>query len=168
MWYVMQVQPRHEYEIARWCSEFVAKPEEEIFVIQGTRFFQHSGVWERRLSIAFHGYVFADTEEIADFKQRLKKIPAMTKLLGTGSEVVPVNEEEKELLLRLGGEDHVIELSKGYRKNDRLVVTEGPMMGLEGLVKWTDRHKRIACLEIMIMGQPTEVRLGVEILRQVT
>ena len=154
-------------EIAEWCRNLILLPSEDVFVMQGARFFQNKGVWERRLSVAFHGYVFADTEDIEDFHERLIKIPAMTRVLGTEDVMIPVSEEERELLLRIGGEAHVIELSKGYKKNDRLVVTEGPMMGLEGLVKWTDRHKRMACLEIMIMGQPTEVKLGVEILEPV-
>lgn len=166
MWYVIQVQSRHEYEIAELCKRKILRPSEDIFVMQGKRFFRNGKIWEQRLEVAFKGYIFVDTENIDDFRVRLRKIPAMTKVLGVEDAMVPVSEEERAFLLRIGGEEHILDLSEGYKEGDKLVVTRGSLLGLEGLVKWTDRHRRTACIEVMLMGEPREILLGVEILKK--
>ena len=52
--------------------------------------------------------------------------------------------------------------------NDKLVVTDGPMKGMEGRVKWVDRHQRIAGIEVMLLGRKVMVKMGVGILKKVS
>lgn len=166
MWYIVPVSMKNEQEIARKCKDAVAEPGEDVFVMQRARFFQNQHIWERRVVKLFPGDVVIETDDIEAFRKRLMRVPSLGRLLKVEKTLQPVNPAEQELLERLGGTEHIIELSKGYRSNNKLVVTEGPMMGLEDLVKWSDRHKRMARLEIMLLGQPTEITLGVEIVEQ--
>ena len=168
MWYVVQVRSRHETEIAERCRKKVLLPTEEIYVMYGERmFFRAESGWEKKLEVVFKGYLFVQTDDIEAFRKRLRTLRTMTKVLGVGDEMTPIREEEAALLDRLGGDDHIVTCSVGYKEGDRLVVTKGPMYGLEGLVKWTDRHRRMAGIEVDLLGRKIIVKLGVEILNKI-
>lgn len=52
--------------------------------------------------ILFPGYVFMVSGRLDDLYQELRKVIGLTKLLGTGKEIVPLSEEETALLKRIG------------------------------------------------------------------
>lgn len=166
MWYVIQVQARREREISERCRAEIMQLDEDVFIMQHERMFRTDRGREKKLFPLFGGYVFADTEDIDDFRVRLRSIHAMTKVLGTGGEVMPIYPEEEEFLRRIGGADHIVRFSEGYQVGDRLVVTDGPMKGWEGAVKRIDRHKRYAVLGVSLMGQAIDIELGIEVLRK--
>ncbi len=164
MWYVIQVQTRHELDMMKRCREEAAVDGEDIFAIQAERLFRTRGMLELRTQVAFPGYLFAETPDIISLRMRLRSIPELTKILSIGETMTPIHPDEEALLRKLGGEDHIIRRSEGYKEGDRLVVTNGPMKGTEGRVRWTDRHKHMAGLEVDLLGQKIIVKLGVDIL----
>lgn len=169
MWYVIQVWTGKEQEIIAECNEKVLESGEDMFVMLGERMMKdRAGIWEKRKTAVFPGYVFVETKDIEGLKIRLRNVKKMTRILTTGSELTPVYPEEEELLRRLGGDEHLIELSEGYREGDRLVVTDGPLVGLEGYVKWSKSHRRIACIELELCGQKISVKLGFEFLEKIS
>ena len=167
MWYVIQTRARHELEVVQKCREDVILPGESVFVMMAERMFKQHGEWKLIEDVAFKNYIFAETEDTDDFRIRLKKVREAARFVKVGDDIVPIGEEEEELLKRLGGEEHVIRSSKGIVEGDRLVVTDGPLMGQEGFVIGIDRHRRIAKLEIDLMGQTVTARLGCEVLKKV-
>lgn len=169
MWYVIQVQARHEIAIVEKCRERgVLLPGEEMFTMLCERMVKEGGEWKKRTEVAFQKYVMVDTADADGLRIRLRRVGEMTKMLGVDDTVAPIYPEEQELLQRLGGEEHVIRYSEGYMAGEKLVVTEGPMKGMEGLVKWTDRHQRIAGIEVFLMGQKIVVKMGMGILKKVS
>ena len=64
----------------------------------------------------------------------------------------------------LGGKEQIVGMSEGFIKNDKVVITSGPLVGREGLIRKIDRHKRKAFIEIEMFGRPQKVEMGVEIL----
>lgn len=169
LWYVIQVQARHETAVVEKChARGVLLPGEDIFTILSERMVKERGEWKKRTEAAFQKYIFAETGDTDGLRIRLRKVEEMTKMLGVDDSIVPIQPEEQELLERLGGEGHVIRYSEGYMVNEKLVVTDGPMKGLEGLVKWTDRHQRIAGIEMDLLGQKVTVRMGIGILKRIS
>lgn len=166
MWYVIQVQTRHEDEILAECLEKVVLPGESMFLMRGERFFHKDQDWEIRLYNLFPGYLFAETEEIDSFRIRLREVKKMTKVLRFGDEVQPIYPEEEAFLREFGGVDHIVRLSEAYKLGDRLVVTEGPLIGQEGRVLWIDRHHRMAGIEVELLGRKINVKLGLGILKK--
>lgn len=73
------------------------------------------------------------------------------------------NHEEEELLLRLGGPDHHLAMSKGIIKEGIIYVTEGPLIGWEGMIRKIDRHKRIAMLGTGLINDGWKIKAGLEI-----
>lgn len=169
MWYVIQVQARHETAVVEKCHERdVLLPGENIFTIFSERMVKERGEWKRKIEPAFQKYIFAETEDTDGFRIRLRKVHELTKMLGADGSIIPVYPEEQEMLQKLGGEEHVIRYSEGYMLGDRLVVTEGPMKGMEGFVKWVDRHQRIAGIEVFLLGRQLIVKMGIGVLKRVS
>ena len=63
-------------------------------------------------------------------------------------------------------EAYIAEMSKGYIIGDIVTVISGPMKEMKGQIKFIDRHKRLAVIEIEMFGRKTEVRLGLEIVKK--
>ena len=96
----------------------------------------------------------------------LKKVIGLTKLIGIGDQIVPLVQEEVELLMRIGTDKQLVEMSSGIIENDRVQILSGPLMGMEGNISRIDRHKRIAYLEIEMFGRTVEMKVGLEIIRK--
>ena len=83
--------------------------------------------------------------------------------IGTGDEIVPLSQEEIDLLLRMGSDSQLVEMSSGIIENDRVQVLSGPLKGMEGSIRKIDRHKRMAYLEVEMFGRTVEMKVGLEI-----
>ena len=168
MWYVIQVQARHEEAVVQKCRDRVLLPGEQAFVIMAERMFRKKEGWEKQLHPAFQKYVFAEMEDVEDFRIRLRKIKELAKLLEIGGDITPIRPEEQELLLELGGDDHIIRISEGYMEGEKLVVTDGPLKGLEGTVKRVNPRQHMVEIVTSLLGEESVVRLGVELVQRVS
>lgn len=166
MWYVIQVFTGREMEIARQCRERVAEKYETVFVPLAERQTKIRGQRTLIRTRLFPGYVFIETERIEDFYTRLKRIPAMTKILMTGEFMTPLHRDEEAYLRQLGGEDHVVRYSEGYLEGEKLTVTSGALVGYEGRIKKILRHKRLVVLEVSLLGRIVEVTLGLGVVEK--
>ena len=90
----------------------------------------------------------------------------MTKLLKTGEEITPLSPQEIALLQKLGKEDQEIEMSTGMIEGDRVQILTGPLLGMEGMIKKIDRHKRMAYLDVEMFGRTLAMRVGLEIIKK--
>lgn len=168
MWYVIQVQALRELAVAEKCRRDVLIPGEDVFVMMVERLLRKGRKWERGEEPAFQKYVFAELIEglVDDFRIRLRQVDELAKVLKVGEEVAPILPEEEAFLKRLGGPEHVIRASEGYMLGEKLIITEGPMKGMEGLVKWSNRRQRVVGVAVSLMGQETIVRMGVEFVKR--
>lgn len=89
-----------------------------------------------------------------------------SQLIGTGDEIVPLVQEEIDLLMKIGTDKQLVEMSSGIIENDRVQILAGPLMGMEGNIRRIDRHKRTAYLEIEMFGRTVEMKVGLEIIRK--
>ena len=116
--------------------------------------------------ILFPGYVFLIAENPEKLVNGLRKVIGLTKLIGTGDEIVPLVQEEIDLLMKIGTDKQLVEISFGIIENDRVQILAGPLMGMEGNIRRIDRHKRTAYLEIEMFGRTVEMKVGLEIIRK--
>lgn len=112
-WYVIQVYTGREEEILRQCRQRVAKAGEEVFVPMAERMTKVNGKWTLVETRLFSGYVFIVTDDPWDLYMRLKQIKAMTKLLKTGEEIIPLYREEEAYLKELLDGEYVARYSGG-------------------------------------------------------
>lgn len=167
MWYVLQVRTGTEESIRLQCRSKISEAVLERCFIPYYEEKKHiRGEWTLQRKVLFPGYVFVITDELNELYLSLKSVIGLTKLIGTGQEIVPLTEEEQEFLLSFGGEDQIVEMSEGIIEDSKIIVTKGPLIGKEGYIKKIDRHKRKAWLEIEMFGREQTVEVGLEIVEK--
>ena len=156
MWYVMQVRTGTEENIRCQCQRLISSNVlERCFIPYYQQKKRFQGEWHIQERILFPGYVFL-----------IRKVIGLTKLIGTGDEIVPLVQEEIDLLMKIGKDKQLVEMSSGIIENDRVQILAGPLMGMEGNIRRIDRHKRTAYLEIEMFGRTVEMKVGLEIIRK--
>ena len=164
MWYVIQVRTGTETNICRQCEVKIPKPVlERCFIPYYEEQKKKQGKWTTLKKVLFPGYVFLVTDQVEELFLKLKEVEGLTKLLGTGEEIIPITEKETEFIQRFGGDNQVVEMSQGIIEGSQVIIQSGPLMGKEGLIRKIDRHKRKAYLEVEMFGALQRVEVGLEI-----
>lgn len=168
MWYVIQVYSGKE----EYCKGLIEK-----YVCSGTfedckipvyiKLRKREGIWNQETRILFPGYIFVKTENIMELHNQLKSVPHMTRLLGTGKDIIPISKEEEIFLTKLGKDKMIIDISRGIIVNGKVTVLSGPLQGMEEYIKKVNRHKRLAWIDISMLGRRIPVSLELEILQVV-
>ena len=164
MWYVIQTISGKE-EIVKTMIE--AMPDrrcfDECIVVYYECQRKYQGRWHTEKRKMFPGYIFIVSDKPAELKSALRAVPELTKLLGYGETIVPISKEEEAFIRRLTGGDETVEMSFGVKEGDLVTITEGPLKGLESLIRKIDRHKRRAYLEMDMLGEVRTVEVGLEV-----
>lgn len=164
MWYVVQVRTGTEESIRQQCEKQIDENVlEGCFVPYYEEQRRMRGKWTTLRKVLFPGYVFVITNEIEELYKNLKTIIGLTKLLGTGQEIVPLTTDEERFLRKFGGEEHVVAISEGVIEHSRVRVMSGPLLGMEGYIRKIDRHKRKAWLEMELFGRKQMIQAGLEV-----
>lgn len=67
--------------------------------------------------------------------------------------ITPIRDEEEEFLEKLGGSDHIVRYSEGFKDGDRIIVESGPLRNFSGEIIKTDRHNRQATIALSLFGR---------------
>lgn len=168
MWYVMQVRTGTEENIRCQCQRLISSDTlERCFIPYYQQKKRFQGEWHIQERILFPGYVFFITQNLEKLVESLKKVIGMTKLIGTGDEIVPLSEAEISLITKLGGKssssESIVKISQGIIEGDQVHILSGPLKGLEGAIRKIDRHKRIAYLSVDMFNRTVDMKVGLEI-----
>ncbi len=164
MWYVIWVTTGQEdsciRKIEKNCAEStyqrVISPKKKISK-------KVNGEWVTFTECFIKGYIFVETDDIDAFAYELEKIEGFSVILKSYRIYMPLQENECFLLQSLVADKDTIEESKGILEGKRVEILEGPLKGLEGMIKHINRHKRLAVLEVEMFGKKTNVRLALEV-----
>ncbi len=165
MWYVIQVMAGREAMIMDNCKNLI-REKEDIFIPKIDMERRVRGIDELVTKPMFPGYIFFDTKEVEDLFYRLKRVNGLTKILRTGTEFTPITEDEAEIIQRLGGKEHRVVISTGYKEGDRAVITEGPLKDFSGDILRIDRRKRTAVIAVSLLGEIREIKVGLKVLNK--
>lgn len=167
MWYVIQVRVGTEEQIVAQCRNIIGRDVlKGCFIPYCESMKKYGGEWHTERKILFPGYVFMISDALEALYLSLKSVVGLTKLIGTGDEIVPLSVDEVEFLERFGEKEQVVRMSIGFIEGDRIVVVSGPLVGNEGCIKRIDRHKRKAYLEIEMFGRMVETQVGLEVVEK--
>lgn len=167
MWYAIQVTTGEEGQTAVFCRRRIeTEILEDIFYpeIEVTK--RYEGKWHKHTKPMFPGYIFVVTESVTQLYEELKKIPKLSKILGTDRTPVALSDDEVRLIQKITNKDHVAEISVGFIEGDKLIIESGPLQGMEGMVRKIDRHKRMAQITVEMFGRTVDMTLGLEVLKK--
>ena len=86
-------------------------------------------------------------------------------LFRSGKEIVPITAQEEKFLVKIGGDDLVVGMSKGIIEQKQIKIMSGPLRNMEGSIRRIDRHKRLAWVSVKMFGREMEIPLGLEVLQ---
>ncbi len=103
---------------------------------------------------------------------KIKKIPNFYRLVNrggyysknTGETFTKIDEEEIIPLLKLLSKDDIIDFSKVYIENSKVLVKSGPLKGMEGIIRKIDKRKNRAKILLNFMGREKTIDVGIEVL----
>lgn len=168
MWYVVQTVGGQEKHVLELMTKLV-DPDlvQESFIAQYEIKKRIKGEWQKRTEVLLPGYIFVVTDHPGKLKEALRSVPKFTRLLGNDDMFIPLDDQETAFINAFTEPGHrVVEFSSGVEEGDEIVILNGSLMNQTGLIKKVDRHKRLAYLEVQILGRTKTVKVGLEIVRK--
>lgn len=167
MWYAIQVTTGEEKQTTVFCRRRIETDIlEDIFYPETEVMKRYEGKWHKYTQPMFPGYIFVVTDLVDQLYEELKKIPKLSKILGTDKTPVALSDEEVRLIQKITNKGHVAEMSVGFIEGDKLIIESGPLQGMEGMVRKIDRHKRTAQVTVEMFGRKVDMKLGLEVLKK--
>ena len=170
--YVFFTRTGKEDKAANEIKETFKKEEITPFNLWTELFFKKHGEVYKEIKPMFPGYLFTtshmdDEEFIQNTREIVRGSKNIIKLLQYGnSGLAAIKREERDLLENLLQGDNYIKSSCGYIRGDKIIITDGPFVGRESVIKSIDRHKMQATLELDILGEIRKVIIGLEIIKK--
>ena len=166
VWYVIQVINGREDIMRERIERLVpAGAMQEFFYPQFQTEIKVHGEWVYTTKPLFPGYLICDTADPRTVQQHLLRMDDFARVLSQDGRFVPLAEEEVQLI---GGFTHVgdrvVPMSEALKDGDKVVVTAGPLLGHEGLIKDVNRRKNTAFLEVDLCGRRVTTRVGLAVL----
>lgn len=162
----------HIAEVEDAFHHFILKKDEKVYYPQVEIQKRIRGEMRTLLKPMFYNYFFIETNDPYDLYARVTEHIGLTifiycRMLRTDTYLNALSAGEEKMVRALCGSDHILKMSSGYKSGDKLIITEGPLKNLSGLIVKTDRHKRTAVLRIPFMGAERYVKVGLEIVKKV-
>lgn len=163
--FVVQAIGGQEDRAAALIAKLAQGAVEDCFVPKREVMHRKSGQWHHTLEKLFPGYVFVQTSAPGQVREALGRVPAFTRMLTlAGDTCLPLTVDEVAWINAVTDVDtHVMEISEGVIEGDRVIVTRGPLKGLEAQIARIDRHKRLAWMDMNMFGRHKTIRVGLEI-----
>lgn len=166
-WYVLYVNGGKEARLVA----FLRGQGMEAFTPMMERIHKKQGDYRKIIVPMFPNYIFVISQlDQIEFNERLWKLKQMKsgiiKQLSYDNEgTSALLPQERELLESLMDDHYLVKHSIGMMEGDQIIVTEGPLMGMETRIKRIDRHKRLAYLECELLGK--EVKISLEVIKKI-
>ena len=160
MWYVVWTSTGSERKSQETLKDLVNR----VFIPRKIVNIKVKGEWTSVEKPLFPGYLFVDTENVEELVVNLRQKEDFNQVLSTDKKYFPLYEKDAVLAEKMYNENGVFDISEGYINGDKVIVTSGPLCGLEGYIKKINRHKRLAYLEFDMFEQKMNIALGLEIL----
>ncbi|MFP4153680.1 MAG: antiterminator LoaP [Alkalispirochaeta sp.] len=118
------------------------------------------------LTPLFPGYVFLETETMTDLLFRaIRRTTGFIRFLKSNDDIRPLSDEDMGLIRHFLSFGEIVTESKvTFDENNRIVVKEGPLLGLEGKIVKVDRRKGRAKVKLDMYENAFLIDLAFEML----
>ena len=126
------------------------------------------GIMQQSTASVFPGYIFveAEKEDIIAHQWAFRRTKDFYRFLKSNQDICPLGGRDLELvmhfIIRAGP---IAGISRVYfNENARIVVTEGPLMGLEGKIIKVDKRKKRAKVKLSLYDDSFAIDLAFEVM----
>lgn len=164
-WYVLFVMTGEEDKVKERLEYKLKNINLKVIVPKRRLREKKNGIWEYRVRTLFPGYVLINGYLNTKDYYRLKGVPGLIGILKDNNGPLEVQEEEIRIIGNLICNSEIIGCSQILFEDDRVVVVDGPLVGMEGLIKTIDKRKGRAKVIINFIGKPKLVDLSVSMIQ---
>ena len=125
-----------------------------------------NGVWHEKIKPLFPGYILIKGYISTDDYYILKTIPGIVRILKDNADFYRIHPEEMEIIGRLMIDGELIGISNVYQQGDSIVITDGPLLGMEGLIQSIDYRKGRVKVCLGFLGDKRVIDLGIKLINK--
>lgn len=168
-YFAIQVKTTEEDDFIRHATAKPAPPTGRFFAPKRLMEQRRGGKNFKRLLPVFPGYVFYETEELSpDDRWSIRRTEGFFRFLKTSLNPTPLSDSDKSVLLHFISFGKFADISKvTFDENDRIVVLEGPLKGLEGKIVRVDRRRGRAKIALDMCASAFLIDLGFAVVEKV-
>ena len=163
-WYALFVETGRETLVQKWIQYFFNQSICYSLVPKRRLIEKKKGQKHTVIRILFPGYVFIKTDMCIEYYYKLSQIPRLIKILNNGTYYSQIDEIEMASILKLVGDNNIIDYSRLFIENSKVCVKDGPLLGMEGILRKVDKHNNRAKIELFLMGAPRLIDVGIEMI----
>ncbi len=133
-------------------------------------FIRRRGKRRKTLTPIFPGYLFLETRVFTpDLYRLLRHTDSFVRFLPENLDISPLDEEGTRLIRHFVSHGEIVRESRVFfDKNNRIVVKEGPLKGLEGSIIKVDRRKGRAKVRLDLYQESFQIDLAFETMEPAT
>lgn len=126
-----------------------------------------NGIWSHKIRTLFPGYIFLNGFMSFDEYHLLNNIPGLIKVLKNDCEPYIIDKREMQVIKTLINDDEVIEPSSAILYRNRIVIKDGPLVGLEGKIASVNKRKGRVKVRFSFNGTEKLVELSISVIETV-
>ncbi|MDR1971119.1 MAG: antiterminator LoaP [Treponema sp.] len=166
-YYALQVKTRAEEKYIKLLRALHPEISFPIYFPKRRIDIRRKGQVTQSTSPVFPGYIFvevADGEDIRHYHWAFRRTDGFFRFLRSNQNITPMADRDLEVALHfIKNAGPVAGKSRVYfNENSRIVVVEGPLMGLEGKIVKVDKRKGRAKIKLDLYNDSFTIDLGFE------
>ncbi len=172
IYYAVQVKGRFENKYIEMFKKLYPGLPFELFAPQRAINIRSQGVIKQSISAVFPGYVFVEADEetgITGHKLAFRRTSGFYRFLKSNQNISPLTGRDLELALHfikkvgpVAGSSRVY-----FNEESRIMVIDGPLLGLEGKIVKVDKRKGRAKIKLDLYGDSFSIDLPFEIIGRI-
>jgi Transcription antiterminator len=169
LYYTAQVCTGHEQKFIDQIQPVLPRESavQQIIFLQKVLHIQRHGIMQDELTPLFPGYVFLETDRELDAATctEMRQSQYFFRFLKSNRNITPLCDSDLKLLRHFMSFGERAEPSRAYfNAEQRIVVTEGPLKGLEGNIVKVDKRKSRAKIKVNFEDSPIIMDLAFDLI----
>ena len=168
-YYAIQVKSRGECQFIKRFKSLYPEIVLPMHFLQRTLNIRKGGNTKPLTSAIFPGYIFIEAESddvILTCQWEFRRTDGFYRFLRSNQQITPLTDRDLEVVLHfINNAGPIAGRSKVYfNENSRIVVVEGPLLGLEGRIVKVDKRKERAKIILDLYNDSFSIDLGFEVI----
>ena len=161
-WHALFVETGREDRVKEWLQIELRGSDIRILVPKRKLQERKNGVWTEKIRILFPGYVLLyGSIGVAEYC-KIRGTPGLIRVLQDSSGLLEIHETEIRIINMLIQDGDTIGTSSILQEGGKILVVDGPLRGLDGLIAYIDKRKGRAKVRFNFIGEPRLVDLSIE------
>ena len=167
-YFAIQVKTRDELQFMQLFKALNPDLPIALHFPQRRVYIRRKGILRQETAPVFPGYIFAQSsvEQIIANQWAFRRTKGFCRFLKSNQDICPISGKDLELILHfLKYSGAIAGISRVFfNDNSRIVVAEGPLMGLEGCIIKVDKRKRRAKVKLSLYDNSFAIDLAFEVM----